>query len=159
MPSESALNSEAGVDPSSSDHLSSPSVLDATSSDVSSNATTPSPAGSTKGKSPSSSFVEAKTPRSRPVPYKSSSSSAKKFSLDLDEDLWDSGQEWILIFDNLLKHPGGKSRGCKCDMCVLEKSPGSLCSLHNDSGSSFLGGGGHGEARSRAGTLEDIYGT
>ena len=36
--------------------------------------------------------------------------------------LWDSGQEWILIFDNLLKHPGGKvSKGCKCDMCQIQK--------------------------------------
>ena len=36
--------------------------------------------------------------------------------------LWDSGQEWILIFDNLLKHPGGKvSKGCKCDMCEMQK--------------------------------------
>ena len=36
--------------------------------------------------------------------------------------LWDSGQEWILIFDNLLKHPGGKaSKGCKCDICQRTK--------------------------------------
>jgi hypothetical protein len=36
--------------------------------------------------------------------------------------LWDSGQEWILIFDNLLKHPGGKAgKGCKCDMCEMQK--------------------------------------
>ena len=36
--------------------------------------------------------------------------------------LWDSGQEWILIFDNLLKHPGGKvSKGCKCDICQRSK--------------------------------------
>ena len=36
--------------------------------------------------------------------------------------LWDSGQEWILIFDNLLKHPGGKvGKGCKCDMCEMQK--------------------------------------
>lgn len=36
--------------------------------------------------------------------------------------LWDSGQEWILIFDNLLKHPGGKvSKGCKCDICQMQK--------------------------------------
>ena len=37
--------------------------------------------------------------------------------------LWDSGQEWILIFDNLLKHPGGKaSKGCKCDICQRSKN-------------------------------------
>ena len=46
----------------------------------------------------------------------------RQASLDLDEDLWDSGQEWILIFDNLLKHPRGRGRGCKCDMCLLDKN-------------------------------------
>ena len=61
--------------------------------------------------------------------------SVKKFSLDLDDQLWDSGQEWILIFDNLLKHPRGQVRGCKCDMCVdpTTTSPtslGSSASLH-----------------------------
>ena len=48
--------------------------------------------------------------------------------------LWDSGQEWILIFDNLLKHPGGKaSKGCKCDICQrtkpMEKLDDSLSKL------------------------------
>ena len=39
-----------------------------------------------------------------------------------DDDLWDSGQEWILIFDRLLKHPRGKaSKGCRCDMCQIGK--------------------------------------
>lgn len=38
------------------------------------------------------------------------------------DSLWDSGQEWILIFDNLLKHPRGKTKGCKCDMCLREKA-------------------------------------
>ncbi len=37
------------------------------------------------------------------------------------ESLWDSGQEWILIFDNLLKHPGGRPKGCRCDICLLDK--------------------------------------
>lgn len=70
----------------------------------------------------------------------------KKFSLDLDEQLWDSGQEWILIFDNLLKHPRGKSKGCKCDMCV---DPASLNSQTTTSwGSSSL----HRPARSRSGS-------
>ena len=33
-------------------------------------------------------------------------------------------QDWILIFDNLLKHPSGKaSRGCRCDMCLRLKPP------------------------------------
>ena len=41
--------------------------------------------------------------------------------LDVD-DLWDEGQEWILIFDNLLKHPRGKAKGCHCDMCDFDKN-------------------------------------
>ena len=33
-------------------------------------------------------------------------------------------KEWILIFDNLLKHPSGKaSKGCRCDMCLRLKPP------------------------------------
>ena len=36
--------------------------------------------------------------------------------------LWGSGQEWILIFDKLLKHPNGKpKRGCRCDVCEADK--------------------------------------
>ena len=31
--------------------------------------------------------------------------------------LWDPGQDWIQIFDKLLKHPQGPVRGCRCDMC------------------------------------------
>ena len=50
-----------------------------------------------------------------------------KISDKVEEELsqlWDSGQEWILIFDNLLKHPGGKvGKGCKCDMCEMQKGP------------------------------------
>ena len=49
-----------------------------------------------------------------------SSSKSRKLSFDLESDLWDEGQEWILIFDNLLKHPQGKSRGCRCDICLPE---------------------------------------
>lgn len=30
--------------------------------------------------------------------------------------LWDKDHQWILMFDNLIKHPGGKIKGCKCDM-------------------------------------------
>ena len=55
------------------------------------------------------------------------------------EELWDPGQEWIQIFDNLLKHPQGVKRGCSCDICCLGKSPASpACplsprlSLHTD---------------------------
>jgi len=39
------------------------------------------------------------------------------------DDLWDPGQEWIQIFDNLLKHPQGVKRGCSCDICLLAKYP------------------------------------
>ena len=39
------------------------------------------------------------------------------------DDLWDPGQEWIQIFDNLLKHPQGVKRGCPCDICLLAKYP------------------------------------
>jgi hypothetical protein len=30
--------------------------------------------------------------------------------------LWDDDDRWILMFDNVLKHPGGKTRGCRCDV-------------------------------------------
>jgi hypothetical protein len=39
------------------------------------------------------------------------------------DDLWSPGQEWIMIFDNLLKHPQGIKRGCSCDICSLARSP------------------------------------
>ena len=39
------------------------------------------------------------------------------------DDLWGPGQEWIVIFDNLLKHPQGIKRGCSCDICSLARSP------------------------------------
>ena len=55
--------------------------------------------------------------------------------------LWDSGQDWILIFDNLLKHPGGKaSKGCKCDMCEMQKLQHNHNSTthHNTSASATL---------------------
>ncbi len=54
-----------------------------------------------------------------------SNSNSNNISEKVEEELsrlWDSGQEWILIFDNLLKHPGGKvSKGCRCDMCEMKK--------------------------------------
>ena len=40
-----------------------------------------------------------------------------------EDDLWGPGQEWITIFDNLLKHPQGIKRGCSCDICSLARSP------------------------------------
>jgi hypothetical protein len=48
-----------------------------------------------------------------------------KVDKEIDK-LWDDGQEWILIFDNLLKHPRGKTKGCKCDMCLMEKGSSGL---------------------------------
>ena len=54
-----------------------------------------------------------------------SNSNSTNISDKVEEELsklWDSGQEWILIFDNLLKHPGGKvSKGCQCDMCEMNR--------------------------------------
>jgi len=32
--------------------------------------------------------------------------------------VWDPGQDWIQIFDRLLKHPQGPTRGCRCDICT-----------------------------------------
>jgi hypothetical protein len=39
------------------------------------------------------------------------------------DDLWGPGQEWIIIFDNLLKHPQGIKKGCSCDICSLARYP------------------------------------
>ena len=44
-------------------------------------------------------------------------------SSGFQDDLWSHGQEWIMIFDNLLKHPQGIKRGCSCDICSLARSP------------------------------------
>ena len=77
-----------------------------------------------------------------------SPSSKRQASIDLDEDLWDSGQEWILIFDNLLKHPRGRGRGCKCDMCLLDKNIEASSSAEADDSRHHL-------ARSRSGFHEE----
>ena len=74
----------------------------------------------------SSSLSESDQSRPNSVEKSSSSDDPKMGISDRVEEelsrLWDSGQEWILIFDNLLKHPGGKvSKGCKCDMCQMQK--------------------------------------
>ena len=37
---------------------------------------------------------------------------------------WDPGQDWILVFDRLLKHPQGPGRGCRCDICEIEADTG-----------------------------------
>ena len=44
-------------------------------------------------------------------------------SSGFQDDLWSPGQEWIMIFDNLLKHPQGIKRGCSCDICSLARYP------------------------------------
>ena len=60
------------------------------------------------------------------LPSALSMTASNKIEAELSS-LWDSGQEWILIFDNLLKHPMGKQvKGCKCDMCLAEKGPSYL---------------------------------
>eukprot|EP00096_Caligus_rogercresseyi_P004598 TRINITY_DN1894_c0_g1_i8.p1 TRINITY_DN1894_c0_g1~~TRINITY_DN1894_c0_g1_i8.p1 ORF type:complete len:1296 (-),score=334.58 TRINITY_DN1894_c0_g1_i8:1093-4980(-) len=65
--------------------------------------------------------------------------------------LWDSGQEWILIFDRLLKHPGGASpsKGCKCDLCLLNRG----CSPPPPSSPGLF----HRSARSISGYLDDEF--
>ncbi|KAJ1519285.1 hypothetical protein ONE63_004584 [Megalurothrips usitatus] len=35
---------------------------------------------------------------------------------DPDPAVWGEDCSWILQFDNVLKHPGGKHRGCRCDV-------------------------------------------
>ena len=44
-------------------------------------------------------------------------------SSGFQDDLCSHGQEWIMIFDNLLKHPQGIKRGCSCDICSLARYP------------------------------------
>ena len=68
--------------------------------------------GSSLDKSPASSLSDL-------PPKVSSSSSTVEAEL---QSLWGSDQEWILIFDKLLKHPNGKpKKGCKCDLCEAQK--------------------------------------
>ena len=87
------------------------------------NHTIPSSATSATSNSSRGSSLE-KAPRINNSTEKSQNDN-NKISDKVEEELsrlWDSGQEWILIFDNLLKHPGGKvSKGCKCDMCEMQK--------------------------------------
>ena len=54
-------------------------------------------------------------------------------------DLWDPGQEWILIFDSLLKHPQGVKKGCQCDICGLNKG---ICSQRRASSGGIKDHGG-----------------
>ncbi|XP_076390265.1 CLIP-associating protein isoform X11 [Megachile rotundata] len=34
----------------------------------------------------------------------------------IDQKLWDSSSRWILQWDNIVKHPGARARGCCCDI-------------------------------------------
>ena len=34
----------------------------------------------------------------------------------IDQKLWDSSSRWILQWDNIVKHPGARARGCRCDI-------------------------------------------
>ena len=70
----------------------------------------------TKNKMPSSLTSDV----SSSCEEKSSSPTSNAAAEDVD-DLWDSGQEWILIFDRLLKHPRGRAKGCRCDICLMDK--------------------------------------
>jgi hypothetical protein len=33
-----------------------------------------------------------------------------------DATVWGQDTNWILQFDNVIKHPGGKCKGCHCDV-------------------------------------------
>ena len=92
--------------------------------------------------------VEEVTQRTRSLNSNSSTSDTSHLtsltspSLDKIEvelsSLWGSEQEWILIFDSLLKHPMGKAeKGCKCDICQVGK-PGSSNSRRKSENSSLI---------------------
>ncbi|CAL7941323.1 unnamed protein product [Xylocopa violacea] len=34
----------------------------------------------------------------------------------IDKQLWDHSSRWILQWDNIVKHPGARARGCHCDI-------------------------------------------
>lgn len=34
----------------------------------------------------------------------------------IDHQLWDEASKWILQWDNIIKHPGGRASGCHCDI-------------------------------------------
>ncbi|KAK6619990.1 hypothetical protein RUM44_006390 [Polyplax serrata] len=35
---------------------------------------------------------------------------------DPDENVWGIDDKWILQFDNIMKHPGGRAKGCDCEI-------------------------------------------
>lgn len=34
----------------------------------------------------------------------------------IDKKIWDPSSSWILQWDNIIKHPGARARGCHCDI-------------------------------------------
>ena len=34
----------------------------------------------------------------------------------IDKKIWDDSSSWILQWDNIMKHPGARARGCHCDV-------------------------------------------
>lgn len=34
----------------------------------------------------------------------------------IDKKIWDPSSSWILQWDNIVKHPGARARGCQCDV-------------------------------------------
>lgn len=34
----------------------------------------------------------------------------------IDKKIWDASSKWILQWDNIVKHPGARARGCHCDI-------------------------------------------
>lgn len=49
------------------------------------------------------------------IPY-SKKRTPVKCPPDPDERVWGVDEKWILQFDNIVKHPGGRARGCTCEI-------------------------------------------
>lgn len=60
------------------------------------------------------------------IPY-SKGRARVKCPPDPDERVWGVDEKWILQFDNIIKHPGGRAKGCKCEI----HSPGKLLCDHS----------------------------
>lgn len=56
------------------------------------------------------------------IPY-SWKRSPVKCPPDPDEDVWGVEEKWILQFDNIIKHPGGRAKGCECEIHVSSWRP------------------------------------
>ena len=50
-----------------------------------------------------------------------------------DPAVWGQDTNWILQFDNVIKHPGGKFKGCHCDVHDRSRSLDSGMELNRNS--------------------------